>query len=712
LKPNKSNRRRKDSPPSAAGKTAGQSQRGRYWFLLWLLPAAAFFAAGKYLEFRQDDPFDSGAYVYSAMRLLEGGRLGIDEQPSAQPGTLLVNVLGAACFGFSETGPQIIQTLLQIAALTAMFFAVGRLYGKAAAVFSVTTAAIYLSSPHLAKFGNTKEQYMIAFMVLAASFWIFYEHSGRKRWLVLTGAALIWPYYFKATGLTIDIAFSVYFLVRGLRGGLGFRRFQQELWLLIGGAAAGLVPLAIFFLWQQQWAMLWNSFPVMVLKAVILADAVVVLFFGLRHLHPLRHLSAWAGRVRGSVWIAGGIVLVAALAFGCVRVYLEARQPGDVLSYLNRLFFVRIPSELWAWTAGFLRMIVRSAGTDSPYVVDSRRIFSFSRQAPIVLRYYASVSLPIAAALASIGTALVRQVSARRRKQALLEDRIVWLLGMWWVLDMAFVWISPHSYEQYYLPLCASGAMTGAYAVWRFLRGLEQSAFRSLYWLGGAIASIAAIGMVWPLVFGFSASPYSGQPYQDPQTRHPVRQRGYWQALQQPRRTELWERIGDYIREHTRQEDTIYVWGWYPGIYVRAQRKAPIPKAFESEMHTQPPQILAGQVKYLIAQFEKKPPVYIVDTRKRHFPFDRPPLELWPVVQTRQGGSVQLVFVPNEPTVIESYERSYRAFLAKQYGPEEAERFDAFKPLREYVMNHYRIVPELSSPYSHVLLERVNKETN
>jgi hypothetical protein len=50
--------------------------------------------------------------------------------------------------------------------------------------------------------------------------------------------------------------------------------------------------------------------------------------------------------------------------------------------------------------------------------------------------------------------------------------------------------------------------------------------------------------------------------------------------------------------------------------------------------------------------------------------------------------------------------------LAKQYGPEEAERFDAVKPLREYVMSHYRIVPELSSPYSHVLLERVSKGTN
>ncbi len=50
------------------------------------------FVMGKYIEFNSPGPFDSAAYVYSAKHILDGARLGIEEQASAQPGTLLVNV--------------------------------------------------------------------------------------------------------------------------------------------------------------------------------------------------------------------------------------------------------------------------------------------------------------------------------------------------------------------------------------------------------------------------------------------------------------------------------------------------------------------------------------------------------------------------------------------------------------------------------------------
>lgn len=699
-------RRRKTAASAAPGKT-GSKGLFSVGLLAGLLPAVLFFTAGKTLEFRQDDPFDSGAYVYSAAHLLQGGRLGVDEVPSAQPGTLLVNVLGVACFGFNETGPQVIQTLLQVLALAAMFGAVRLLYGTTAAVFSVTAAAAYLSSPHLAKFGNTKEQYMIAMMVLSVCLWIFYERTGRTVWLVLTGAALIWPYYFKATGLSVDAAFAVYFLGRALWGKIGFRRFQQELGLLLAGAAAGLLPLALFFFWQRQAGWLWNSFPVLVLRTVVLADAAVLVIWGIRRASVLQRAAGLCRRVRPLVWAAGLIAMAAATAVGSVLVYqADGSALNDVRSYLLNLAFVKIPLDGWYWISGQIHSIIRSVGADVPYVADSRRVFPLSRQAPIVLRYYASVGLPIAAALVSLGAALIRfLVKIRTMRPIPLPERIVWLLGLWWLLDTAFVWISPHSYEQYYLPLCASGAMAGAYAVGLYVCRMQQRAFRLPYWIGAAAVGLVMTAMVWPLVFGYSRSPYSGQPYQDPRTGQPNRQRGYVQAFQEPSQAGLWEKIGDYIRTRSSLQDRIYVWGWYPGIYVRAQRLAPTPSAFEQGMHILPPERLAGFVLHLIECFEKQPPAFLVDSRKRHFPFDRPPLELWPVMPSRQGGQMP-AFVPSDPSVLRTYEQSWRAFLEQQFGAEEAKRFDAMKPLRDYVMTHYRIVPEVSSPYSHVLLER------
>ena len=703
--------RRRKTAAAAGAQTGG---KGLYYVLTaaGLLPAVLFFVAGKYLEFRQDDPFDSGAYVYSAAHLLNGGRLGVDEAPSAQPGTLLVNLLGVALFGFNETGPQVIQTLLQVLALTAMFGAVRSLYGTAAAVFSVTISALYLSSPHLAKFGNTKEQYMIAMMVLAVCLWIFYEQTGRRLWLILTGAALIWPYYFKATGLSVDAAFAVYFLWRAFREKIGFRRFQQELGLLLAGTGAGLLPLAGFFLWQRQPGWLWNSFPVLVLRTFVLADAAVLAVWGIYQGRGFERAVGLCRRVRPLLWIAGLAAIAAAAAVGSVLVYqADGSELNDVRSYLTNLFFVKIPLDGWYWVSGHLHAVVRAAGADTPYIADSRRVFPLSRQAPIVFRYYGSVALPIAAALVSLGAALVRAAAGHLKRQSgLLQDRMVRLLRLWWLLDTAFVWISPHSYEQSYLPLCASGAMTGAYAVWLYVCRMRESEFRLPYQLSAAGAGLVMTAMVWPLVFGYSRSPYSGQPYQDPRTGQPIRQRGYVQAFQEPRQTGLWEKIGDYIRTHSSPQDRIYVWGWYPGIYVRAQRLAPTPSAFEQGMHILPPERLAGFVLHLIECFEKQPPVFLVDSRKRHFPFDRPPLELWPVMPSRQGGQVQLVFASSEPAVLESYEQSYRAMLEKQFGPEEARRFEAMKPLRDYVMTHYRIVQEVSSPYSHVLLERKTKE--
>lgn len=713
-----SRRRRKKPLPathSPARKSTGGKQPPRMLIIiLCLLPAVFFFTFGKYLEFNQPGPFDSGAYVYSAKHLLEGARLGVEEIPSAQPGTLLVNLIGVYCFGFSDAGSKIVQMVLQLAALAAMFFAGRKLFGKAAALLSVNIAAIYLSAPHIAKVGNVKEQYMIAFMVMAAAFWIVYEWTDKKRWLLLTGAALIWPYYFKATGLTIDIAFVLYFLGRAWLLKYPLRRFQKEFWLLLGGAVLGIVPLYLFFLWQRQTPILMNSFPILILKAAVVLNGVGLALVYARKIHLMARVRQAAGQVRPIVWAGGIAVLGLTIMLACLILYWGTRPYpypywDHLRSYLGSLFLVRWPMGWYLRLSSFWQTLAASAGTDSMYIFGSRQAYSLSKQAPIVLRYYASLSLPIVCSLLSLMAAA--GISIRRKwthKTSLrAQDRLVWLLGMWWVLDMAFVWISPRSYEQYYLPLCASGAMLSGYGVWLAAGRFSKSPARGPYVFGFIATGAVMAAMVWPLIFGYSKSTFTGQPYVSPEGR-PERRRGYVQALKLVRSGPGdWQKIGRYIREHTEATERIYVWGWYPGIYVVAQRLAPVPRAFESNMHTMAPRQLAGMIQQMAQQFEEDPPAFIVDTRKRHFPWDRPPLELWPIVQTRQDGQVRPRYAPNDPAVLAQFEASYKAALEQRFGPEEAARFEAMKPLRDFVMNHYRIVQELSWPNSpHVLLER------
>lgn len=134
----------------------------------------------------------------------------------------------------------------------------------------------------------------------------------------------------------------------------------------------------------------------------------------------------------------------------------------------------------------------------------------------------------------------------------------------------------------------------------------------------------------------------------------------------------------------------MYVWGWYPGIYVAAGRTAPTARAVTGEMHTMSPASLGRMVEGMLEQFEAQPPSYIVDTRKRHFPWDRPPLELWPEALQREAA-----WRENGPgeVVAAEYDEYYESLLTEKVGQDEAERYAAMRPLREYVMEHYRVVP-------------------
>jgi hypothetical protein len=123
---------------------------------------------------------------------------------------------------------------------------------------------------------------------------------------------------------------------------------------------------------------------------------------------------------------------------------------------------------------------------------------------------------------------------------------------------------------------------------------------------------------------------------------------------------------------------------------------SPAPKAFEGTMHTLAPSVLAERVAEILGSFDKRPPKFIVDTYKSHFPWDRPPLELW--LGARKG------FKPANQEMVTQVEAQYVKMLAEMVkDPDEIKRFEAMKPFRDYVMGNYRIVRSFGQ---HVLFQR------
>jgi hypothetical protein len=338
-------------------------------------------------------------------------------------------------------------------------------------------------------------------------------------------------------------------------------------------------------------------------------------------------------------------------------------------------------------------LVPAKAGSDTiggSYISGARQLRPYSEQLPIVMRYYALLILPVTLALASIVTRVVRMIVARVSKEKgeiKIYDRFVLLFALWWLLDMAFVWISPRSYEQYYLPLNASASMLGGYVIAAYCDKFKSSVFKMKWAVAGLAGLVLMLVMSWHVFFGIGRSPYSGVIYKNPSTGVPEKRNGYLQRyreISQRRRQGgiySWEAVGEYIRENSSPDDKIFVWGWYPGIYVAAQRLAPTSWPFTSEMHTKTPERFAEDIKGLLAELEANKPKYIVDSRKRHFPNDRPPLELWPV--TGNG------LLPNDEKLITQFDAEYSKMLRERFGDAEAGRYEAMKPFREFVRKNY-----------------------
>lgn len=587
--------------------------------VITVLLGGSFFVLGKYFEFNSPGAFDSGAYVYSAAHILNGAEIGVEEKPSAQLGTLLVNLLGVWLTGYNEVGVKSIQMVLQAAALILMFIATRRLFGNMAAAVSTIVASFCLSSPLIAKYGNVKEQYMIAFMVMSMSCFVLYQLNNRWFYAILAGAFASFAPLFKPTGTTVIGAIALFVLIQPFLKNRSFKQTGIDILLLLTGAVVAMGPLYI-------WIIFWN-----------------------------------------------------------VKLSLPYSFVWTTISNL-------LPSGSQA-EAG------KAVGN---YVTETRELVPFARQWPTVLRYYQVLILPIALAFSSIIARLVKLLLNRRAVQDTSKepyDRFVLLFGIWWILDMSFVWISAASYEQYYLPLTASGAMLGGYIAALYADKLAASTEKAK-WINIGIAGLfimAAMG--WNIFFGIRVSPHSGQAYGD-------KQRGYLQKLNEVSYRHqndgkmAWEVLGQYIRDNSEPNDKIYVWGWWPGIYVQAQRFSSASTAFA--MPRPAPEVLEQVVSTLIEEFQKEPPKFIVDSRKRHIPTERPPYELWPIIPKGFMGIQKESFLPNNKEVIERFDHEWTELLRKHFGEDEARRYEVLKPLRQFVMTNYRIVSMFGQ---HVLFE-------
>jgi hypothetical protein len=608
---------------------------------------------GKYFEFNSPGAFDSGSYVYSARHILEGAKIGVDEKPSAQMGTLLVNMLGVRLFGFNETGPKLIQTILQAGALVLMFFAMVKLFGVLPATVGVIIASIYLSAPLMAKYGNVKEQHMIAFMVLGVSCFVLYQLGNRWWYAILAGAFLSLAPLFKETGISAITAVGLFVIAQPLLKHRSWEKTGIDILLLIAGAALIISPICLWLAVEKAPI---NYFP----------------------------YYSFVGRP-----------LAKSLQGSQDKSEQKTPEPNTVDSTVQK-----IPDK-----QGLLMKFMPAYVRDSWQILKPEQ----TKEAKLrVFRWYRVLILPIALALGSIvlriAYCVLRLFFARRitHDAGRIYDRFVLLFAVWWLLDMTFVWISPRSYEQYYLPLNASAAMLGGYLIAIYHNKLKSTVYKPIWVLTGFVGVVLMIIMSQHVFFGLKKSPHTGAIYRNRATGNPEKDKGYTQKLNEismrKRKNDKgsWEVVGEYMRNNSTSSDKIYVWGWFPGIYVAAQRLSPTPKAFEGTMHTLSPDVLSERIDEILDAFEKEPPKFIVDSRKNHFPWDRPPLELWP--RTQKG------FLPAVPQIVSQYDEMYAKMLHENIEPDEALRYKAMKPFREFVMKNYKIVRTFVNP--HVLFQR------
>ena len=486
-------------------------------------------------------------------------------------------------------------------------------------------------------------------MVLGVSCFVLYQLGGRWWYSLLAGAFLSWAPMFKETGISAIVAVGLFVIAQPLLKHRSWKKTGVDILLLLAGAALIISPICLWLAAQKAPI---NYFP-------------YYSFVG----RPL------AKSLQGSQNNSD---------------HKTAESDAKDSAVQNT------PAK-----QGLLMKFMPAYVRDSWQILKPEQ----TKQAKLrVFRWYRLLILPIALALGSIiirviilisnrVSSIKHRVSSIEHRASRIYDRFVLLFAVWWLLDMAFVWISPRSYEQYYLPLNASGAMLGGYLIAIYHNKVKSTAYKPIWVLTGFIGLLLMIIMSQHIFFGIKKTPHTGAIYRNPATGNPEKRRGYAQKFQEISRRQQypWRLVGEYIRNNSTSSDKIYVWGWVPGIYVAAQRLSPTPKAFEGTMHTLTPQVLTERVDEILDAFEKEPPKFIVDSRKDHFPWDRPLLELWPIMPKGFAGVEKAQFLPPDEKVIAAYDEAWSKMLRERIEPDEALRYEAMKPFREFVMKNYMI---------------------
>ena len=506
-------------------------------------------------------------------------------------------------------------------------------------------------------------------MIMGISCFVLYQLTDRFWLAILAGVFLIWAPLFKETGISAISAVGLFVIVQPLLKHRTWKKTGTDILLLAAGAVIVISPI---YLWLAAQKTPFKYFP-------------YYSFIG----RPLAKLAPSPQDSNQP----------------------KTTEPNTAVTEVQNT----------TTKHGFLMKFMPAYVRDSWNTLKPEQL----KQAKLrVFRWYRVLILPIALAIGSIIVRIVRltltKLKNKPKSPAITDyDRFVLLFAVWWMLDMAFVWISPRSYEQYYLPLNASAAMLSGYMIAIYNNKLKSSEYKPVWVITGFVGIILMIVASQHIFFGVKKSAHSGTIYYD-RAGNPIKDKGYVQKLNEISRKPQysWLMAAKYIKNNSTKNDKIYVWGWVPGIYVAAQRISPTPKAFEGTMHTLSPQALSERVDEILKAFKKEPPKFIVDSRKNHFPWDRPPLELWPL--TRKGP------LSNEQKAMAWFDGMYMKMLSEKISPteahlyetltvwdakrlmqmaepEEALRYQAMKPFRQYVMNNYRIVQPFGA---HILFQR------
>lgn len=309
------------------------------------------------------------------------------------------------------------------------------------------------------------------------------------------------------------------------------------------------------------------------------------------------------------------IGLSASLAF-----LLKQTTVGGSLALIPALVLMRHPvvraPERWRWLGAIIAGGVSGLGMMALYL-SANGILSAALHASIAmpLAFHQWVSAQSVSALDTIGRTLTRSVAPallllvaglvlpgllavfthRRFKGLTPRQRERVALGGWAALtvlaDLALVNLTNRSYAHYYVTLVPALALLAALGLQRLIepsRGLLRRAHRR-----GLAASFIVLNL---LVFGagvaIEVSLTATGSLLGPTQKHPV---------------------AAYVEQHTRPEETVFVWGASSEINFEAQRHSP------TQYHYGYPLIVPGhttraQIAELVNDLRANRPALIVDT--------------------------------------------------------------------------------------------------